>query len=481
MRRKIIAACMLAACIGMISCDDTTNTIGDSLIDNGDKLSITADTFSVASETMVAGRVIARSSTGYLGRMVDPETMTTVTGNLMSQFHVLSNYELPAKDSIMSRDANNEIIADSCDIRLYYSTYYGDSLSQMKMTTYELSKPVKEGESYYSDFDPEAQGYIRPAAQGGIAEKRSFTLTDYTEADSIRNRRNYNRNIIVRLNKQYKDKNGVTYNNYGTSLLRKSQQDPSAFRNPYRFLHEICPGFYFKVDGGSGSMAHIQLAQLNIYFKNKQNGKVSEISTNFVSTEEVLQLTNFSNDNTKLQQLANESGHTYLKTPAGLFTKLTLPMSDIMAGHTNDSINTAKVVLHRINNSSTSDYQFGIPHNVVMVPADSLQSFFANNRLPDNKTSFMATYNSKTNAYEFNNISGIVNLFSRNRTMPAWGKVVVVPVELQSVTQGTGSSKKTVITKVSNDMGLSSTKLLGNTSTGKNIQISIIYGKFNGR
>lgn len=481
MRRKIIAACMLAACIGMISCDDTTNTIGDSLIDNGDKLSITADTFSVASETMVAGRVIARSSTGYLGRMVDPETMTTVTGNLMSQFHVLSNYELPAKDSIMSRDTNNEIIADSCDIRLYYSTYYGDSLSQMKMTAYELSTPVKEGESYYSDFDPEAQGYIRPAAQGGIAEKRSFTLTDYTEADSIRNRRNYNRNIIVRLNKQYKDKNEVTYNNYGTYLLRKYQQDPSAFRNPYRFLHEICPGFYFKVDGGSGSMAHIQLAQLNIYFKNKQNGKVSEISTNFVSTEEVLQLTNFSNDNTKLQQLANESGHTYLKTPAGLFTKLTLPMSDIMAGHTNDSINTAKVVLHRINNSSTSDYQFGIPHNVVMVPADSLQSFFANNRLPDNKTSFMATYNSKTNAYEFNNISGIVNLFSRNRTMPAWGKVVVVPVELQSVTQGTGSSKKTVITKVSNDMGLSSTKLLGNTSTGKNILISIIYGKFNGR
>ena len=481
MRKKFIAACMLAACIGMVSCDDTTDTLGGSLIDNGDKLSIKADTFSVASETMVAGSVIARSSTGYLGRMVDPETNTTVTGNLMSQFHVLSNFELPAKDSIMSRDANNEIIADSCDIRLYYSTYYGDSLSQMKMTAYELSKPVKEGESYYSDFDPEAQGYIRPATQGGIAEKRSFTLADYTESDSIRNGRNYNRNIIVRLNKQYKDKSGVTYNNYGTYLLRKYQQNPSAFRNPYRFLHEICPGFYFKVDGGSGSMAHIQVAQLNIYFKNKQKGKVSEISTNFVSTEEVLQLTNFSNDNTKLQQLASESGHTYLKTPAGLFTKLTLPVSDIMAGHTNDSINSAKVVLYRENNSTTSDYQFGIPQNVVMVAADSLQSFFANNRLPDNKTSFLASYNKTTNSYVFNNISGIINLFSRNTSMPAWGKVVIVPVELQTVTQGSGSTQKTIITKVSHDMGLSSTKLLGNTSTGKNIQISIIYGKFNGR
>ena len=122
MRRNFIAAFMLAACIGMVSCDDTTDNLGGSLIDNGDKLSIKADTFNVASETMVADSVIARSSTGYLGRMIDPETNTSVTGNLMSQFHVLSNYEMPAKDSIMSRDANNEIIADSCDIAIIMAT-----------------------------------------------------------------------------------------------------------------------------------------------------------------------------------------------------------------------------------------------------------------------------------------------------------------------------------------------------------------------
>ena len=477
MKRNFIVACLLVACFGMVSCDDTTNTIGGSLIDNIDKLSVKADTFNVTSRTVLADRVIGRTSTGYLGRMEDPETRTMVTGNFMAQFHVLNDYQLPKADSIMSRDANG-IIADSCDIRLYYSSYYGDSLSQMKLTAYELQKPIEEGQVYYSDFDPEAQGYIRT---NGIAVRRSYTLLDYTEEDSIRNTKGYKRNIIIRLNKPYTDKNGQTYNNYGTYLMRKYQQDPAAFRNPYKFLHDICPGFYFKIDGGSGSMAHIQIAQLNIYFKNKQNGKVSEISTNFVSTEEVLQLTNFSNDNTKLQQLASESGHTYLKTPAGLFTKLTLPVSDIMAGHTNDSINSAKVVLYRENNSTTSDYQFGIPQNVVMVAADSLQSFFANNRLPDNKTSFLASYNKTTNSYVFNNISGIINLFSRNTSMPAWGKVVIVPVELQTVTQGSGSTQKTIITKVSHDMGLSSTKLLGNTSTGKNIQISIIYGKFNGR
>jgi len=228
-------------------------------------------------------------------------------------------------------------------------------------------------------------------------------------------------------------------------------------------------------------MAHIQRVQINIYFRHKKNGKSITTSTNLVSTEEVLQMTNFSNDNTRLQQLANETGHTYLKTPAGLFTQLTIPMSDIMAGHGNDSVNSAKIILYRQNNTSESAYHFNIPKNLVMLPSDSLQSFFANNRIPDNKTSFLATYNSTTNSYVFNNISGIVNLFMRHTNSANWGKVVVVPVELQTVTQGTGNNQQTKITKVSHEMGLTSTKLLGNSPGRNNIEISVIYSRFNGR
>ena len=65
--------------------------------------------------------------------------------------------------------------------------------------------------------------------------------------------------------------------------------------------------------------------------------------------------------------------------------------------------------------------------------------------------------------------------------MPEWGKVVIVPVELQTVTQGVGSSQQKKVTEVSHEMGLSSTKLLGNTAGGKNILISVIYSRFNGR
>ena len=192
-------------------------------------------------------------------------------------------------------------------------------------------------------------------------------------------------------------------------------------------------------------------------------------------------MTNFSNDNTRLQQLANETGHTYLKTPSGLFTQLTIPMSDIMSGHGNDSVNSAKIILYRQNNTSESAYHFNIPKNLIMLPSDSLQSFFVNNRIPDNKTSFLATYNSTTNSYVFNNISGIVNLFVRHTNSANWGKVVIVPVELETVTQGTGNNQQTKITKVSHEMGLTSTKLLGNSPGSNNIKISVIYSRFNGR
>lgn len=134
-----------------------------------------------------------------------------------------------------------------------------------------------------------------------------------------------------------------------------------------------------------------------------------------MSTEEVLQMTNFNINSSQLQQLAAESGHTYLKTPAGLFTELTLPINEIIANHAHDSINSAKIELKCMTSSSAGDYKLDIPQNVVMLPSDSLTSFFAKKHIIDNKTSFLASYNPSTNSYQFNNIAGIVNLYAKQK------------------------------------------------------------------
>ncbi|KGF45033.1 hypothetical protein HMPREF0647_04385 [Prevotella bivia DNF00320] len=478
--KKIFVFLALAVSMALItSCDDTTDTIGGSLIPDNDKLVVSTDSFDVSSKTIPAGNVIPRTSTGYLGKMTDAETNTQVTANFMTQFHVLDNYQMTVADSITSRDESKNIIADSCEIRLFYKGSYGDSLAQMKLTAYELNKPVEEGITYRSNFDPIANNYVR--TNGGIAVNRSYTLTDLTEPDSVRKTSNYVKNINIKLNDQYTDKDGVVYNNFGTYLMRKYQSNPTAFRNSYHFLHEICPGFYFKITDGEGSMAKIEQAQINIYYRAKKGTSEKETFTKLVGTEEVLQLTNFSNDQAKLQDLIKETGHTYLKTPAGLFTQLTLPITDILAGHENDTINSAKIEVKRVNNNASSTYNFGIPQNVLMLPADSVETFFAKTRLNDNKTSFLASYNTTKNSYIFNNISGLISFFKQAKSPRSenWGKVVLVPVELQTTTTGSGASQKTTVNMISNQMGLSSTKLLGNTSAGNGLRITVVYSKFN--
>lgn len=478
--KKIFVFLALAVSMALItSCDDTTDTIGGSLIPDNDKLVVSTDSFDVSSKTIPAGNVIPRTSTGYLGKMTDAETNTQVTANFMTQFHVLDNYQMTVADSITSRDESKNIIADSCEIRLFYKGSYGDSLAQMKLTAYELNKPVEEGITYRSNFDPIANNYVR--TNGGIAVNRSYTLTDLTEPDSVRKTSNYVKNINIKLNDQYTDKDGVVYNNFGTYLMRKYQSNPTAFRNSYHFLHEICPGFYFKITDGEGSMAKIEQAQINIYYRAKKGTSEKETFTKLVGTEEVLQLTNFRNDQAKLQDLIKETGHTYLKTPAGLFTQLTLPITDILAGHENDTINSAKIEVKRVNNNASSTYNFGIPQNVLMLPADSVETFFAKTRLNDNKTSFLASYNTTKNSYIFNNISGLISFFKQAKSPRSenWGKVVLVPVELQTTTTGSGASQKTTVNMISNQMGLSSTKLLGNTSAGNGLRITVVYSKFN--
>lgn len=483
MKKNILFIISVALCaLAFVSCDETTGDIGTSLIDNVDNLNVKADTFEVTSSTMIADSVIARNITGYLGRIKDPETNAYVTSDFMVQLHTLANYQITSKDSVVSKNSQGEVYADSCDIVLYYSDLFGDSLQQMTLTAYELDHPLEEGSVVYSTFDPYTEGYVR---KDGLKQNRTYTLVDYTTPDSTRKLDTYSPCIRVRLKSNYTDKDGKTYNNFGTYLLQKYYEDPNLYRDNYRFLHEVNPGFFFKITNGVGSMAYVSSAQLNVYFRILSNGVESKASTTLASTEEVLQTTTFSNDNNRLKQLAENTECTYLKTPAGLFTEVTLPVEEIFNGHDHDSLNTAKMMIPCLNNTQTSDYLLPPPSEVLILPKSELKTFFANNQLPDYKRSFLASYSSKNNAYTFNNISGLVNWMMQQRRSgnagADWNKAVLVPVTVGTATLSSSSSSS-VITKCTNDMSLSSTRLVGGANNpNAPIKISVIYSKFNGR
>lgn len=481
MKTIIYTVIAIMSCITIASCDDTTDSIGNSLTDNMDMLKVTTDTFNVATRSIVADSVLSRSTTGYLGKIRDIETGNYITGDFMAQFSTMENYKLPEKDSIVSLQ-DGEVIADSCSIRLFYTDYYGDSLATMNITAYEMNEPMKEGVKYYSNFDPIAEGLIR---NDGMKVNKTYTLTDLSISDEDRaDESSYTPNIKINLNKPYTDKNGVTYNNYGTYIMRMYYEDPDRFKNSYNFIHEVCPGFYFKTNDGIGSMAYITVSQLNIYFR-YLNDSTYVGTTSFSATEEVLQTTNISNNKQNIADLANDNTCTYLKTPAGIFTEITLPVDEITENHSNDTINTAKISLTRINNNTHDEYSLSAPSTLLMIPKDSLYTFFENGDNVDYKKSFIATYSSSTNQYTFNNISGMITYMADIKKKglaensnwlnehPDWNRVVVIPV---SVTTNSSSQ----IVKIVHDMSLTSTKLVGGSENPyEPIKINVIYSKFN--
>lgn len=485
---KYIAGAILSS-LALMACDDTTESIGSTIANQTDAIVVGTGLFDVASQTIVPDSVLSRSTTGYLGKIRDPETGAYVTGDFMTQFNTIegNSYLFPKEDSMVVVNAAGDSIqgvqADSCEIILFFDKHYGDPTQTMKATVYELSKAMNEDRNYYSNFDPMKEGYAR---EDGIKKSKVYSLVDYVVPQSTRDTSTYTPHITFRLNDPYTDKNGRTYNNYGTYIMKMYYEHPEYFKNASTFRNHVVPGFFFKNTAGLGNMIYISTVRLNIYFKYRGGGKVNTNGTvPLWSTEEVLQTTTITNDNSTISQLAADNSCTYLKTPSGLFTELTLPVDEIMAGHEADSVASAKLVLPRLNNATTSEYALAVPQHVVMIPEDSLYSFFEKESLYNNKTSYAAAWGAASsgysNDYTFNNISGLVSaMYRSNRKSANWNKVVIVPVQLTTTTTSSSyySSGSTTVVKVTNDMSLSSTRLVKGTSSNSPIKISVIYSKF---
>lgn len=478
MKTKFLAS-MLFAVFVIAACDDNTESIGTFITDGADHLEVTADSFNVTMNSIAADSVLSRSNVGYLGKVKDPETGAYITGDFTTQFSVIEDVTFPNINILDQITA--ETVADSCEMRLFYQNYFGDSLATMKLTAYELQSPMKEDVNYYSNYNPQIEGLIRA---GGIETSQVYSIKNMKVSEDERADKDFIEYISIKLNDPYTDKDGNTYNNFGTYILRTYHQHPEYFKNSYNFVHNVIPGFYIKNTGGLGSMAYINSSQLRINFKYDYNDSTYNGAFYFGGTEEVLQKTTISNDKETITKLVNDNSCTYIKTPAGVFTQVTLPIDEVVSGHENDTINRAKVVLRRINNTEQSEYTLDLPQTLLMIPSDSIYSFFENGNIANYKQSFLATYsgsNSSTaeaNTYTFNNIASLVSFMADNKRNgmkndpnwlsqhPNWNKVVLIPV-----TATYNSSNE--LYKVTHDMSLTSTKL-NNT----NVKLYVIYSRF---
>ena len=456
MKLRLFTAIAFTA-MAVISCNEETASIGKSLTDEDDKLQVTTGVYEAFSRSLLADSVYGQNFECYFGQIKDPETETYVKSEFMTQFNLLEGTTFPSKELMLLGEDGN-ILVDSCEIRLY------------------------------SNYDPEEKGLIR---KDGMKKSMMFTVSNRTFSDSIRKLTGYQDFIRVRLNDPYTAKDGKKYSNFGSYILQNYYDHPEYFKNSYTFVHTLCPGLYFQITEGIGSMAYIEDIRLTAFYRyKKSDDKLTNAVMNFSATSEVLSTAKVTNDKEGLKRLVEDNTCTYLKTPAGIFTEIELPVEKIMEGHFNDSLLSVSMTVQRQNSLIPMNlYLIPAPNTILMIQKDSLNSFFEKESTYDYRDSFVA--NLSKNSYSFRNMGNMVTLMYTHmfvgslldpewiKKHPNWNKVVLVPVTtISTATATTTSSKNTTATVsyICNNFGLTSTQLTGGNTP---IKISVIYARFN--
>lgn len=445
----VVAAVLLC----LVSCDDDTSTLGVDMMPTTDFVTNNYKTYNVKTESYAVGdAVLARTNMSYLGRFTDPETGTTVKSDFLAQFHCDENFAFP--DKITNDECTN------FELKLFIDKFVGDSLATFKLSVYELDKPLDPNADYYTNINPE--DYYDTSSEP--LTTKWFTLSDRTIEDSERWGSNYYHNIKVSLPTEL-----------GTKIIEDYRNNPEHFANTSAWTNSGNPcskGLYFKLEQGDGAMAYIYLVQMNMYFRYYDEGYKKDTLglCELAATEEVVEATRF--ENTNLENLLADTGSTYLKCPAGIFTMATIPAEQI---NSQDTINSAKLTFTRYNDFVQSSFKLDIPKTILLVRLDDyLNGFFENYQVSDNQTSYITTFNRNTNTYTFNNVARLVTKMvqeKKNGTATEnWNKVLLIPVE---TTYDTGNN----LIKLNHDFSMSCARLVGGENDFVNLEV--IYSSFN--
>lgn len=487
---KLLLPAMAMQLALLAACDDDTAAIGTTVMPGQDLVSTAQKTYAINTATVRTDSVLANTNDSYLGCVIDPETRAKTTCNFLAQFNVLEDSAFPDRNKMLTDDKGNLII-DSCRVRVFINSYYGDSLTTMKLTMQELdtNKVIKENTPYYTNLD--ADEFLTEGK--GVKRTVSYAVRDLSRPDSATSS-NY-RSIVIDLP-----------TSYGRFLADQYYAHPEYYSNSYQFIHHVCPGFYFKSAGGVGSMICAQTTTLDVYFRyhtTNEAGRdtIAEGMQRMAATEEVIQQT-MTDNSIPDNMLDPDNGYTYLKSPAGLYTEVTLPVGDIVAGeHYTDTINSATLTFARHNSGSPSSYNLETPANVVLLRKSKAKEFFENNRLTNGIDSYIATFDNDYNAYTFSNISVLITRLKEERDRgagvsgtdteaerntkyaaweaanPDWNKLSLIPVaaEYTTTTNSYGYTTKTLL-NIKNLLGMYSVKLMGGNS-GK-ISLNVIYSRF---
>lgn len=531
MKVKTLGAVLLAS-LTFVACDDTTNTLGMGMLPDTDALSAHTITFDVTTRSVAADAVYAKTATGYVGKFTDPE-FGDYTASFLTELNCTDDFKfsdiLPAVyeeyydgDTLKGRGTLVDDKVEGVRLLVYYNDWFGDSLNACRMSVYELNdqwiqeRHDKSRQYRYTNIDAEKY-------KGRLLGRKAYTAYDASIPDSVR--------YATNSEGYYTYSPVLTFDldtEIGENILKLNRAyergENNFFNNADHFIDNVFKGVYVKNDFGDGTILYVDRVDLEFQFRfyyvdslgvalkkkvNDANGNIGDDSTYigrqslFASTKEVIQANQFTNSE-KLAAKINEKEWTYIKSPAGIFTEATLPYDEIYSQLSKDTLNAVKLTFTNYEERNNQAFNMDAPNNVLLIRKQDVKSFFEENQINDNLTSFIATHNSNAvNQYYFPNIARLVSTCINekkaartqaekeagsswdekawseqwNEENPDWDKVLLIPVTI--TTQQTSSST-TVTTAVQHDLAPGYARLQGGDPEqgGKKLTLEVTYTSF---
>lgn len=441
-------------------CNDDLNLVGPSIQPDEDKIAVYSDTFHMKASTMLLDSVYAKTVTGLLGELYDP-----LYGNLKSdyicQFYCPENYQFAHKP------VNGKIDSVNFQIQYSNSSWVGDSLAPMRAQIYQVTSPLKR--DYYTNVNPEE--FSNKQISLGM---QTYTAYDPSIPDSVRNDKDasgyntYTPKVIIRMPKEL-----------GQKFYDETVNNPGAFKNQEAF-NNFFPGLYVTNTFGTGNILYVDNSAFTIYYRYTVKGSAGQDSIvkaqeRFNVTKEVIQLNRFKNTDMS-ELLKPNDNYTYMKTPAGVCTKLVIPAKDIISIVEGRIINNLTLTLKAM---PQEEWQYALtpPKNLLILPEDSVKGFFEQGQIENNQTSFLsANYATTTRSYTFGNIANLLRYQIKNAPDKDLTLLVIPVTRVTGTTNSYYGDNTEYTVSLSNYLKPAGVKLRKDPEA---MQIEVVSAKYN--
>lgn len=425
-KTSLVIAGLVPLATWLYSCDHVSQ-IGSSIVE--DQITVTIDSsFEVTGHSLPIEKVQSRTISQLFGR-IDANGYGRLSSDVVTQFMPAT----PLDTNIIKVENIDSMLLVMSVVK---GEYMGDSIVPLGLDIYRLDRQLPS--PIYSNFNPE--DYY---SQDNLLSSVIYNISNNSTGKSFTDGRT---EITAKLPLDF-----------AKSLYLQYLANPSSFSSPSAFA-EIFPGFYIKNSFGSGRLTRVTNTQMRLHYhyesKNESTGKdtvMTTVGNYFMVTPEIISNNNVSfNLSPEIQKRVDE-GENIVMGPVGLEVNMRFPAPEIIAKYnsTNNPVKVFNTLAFSIP-AETIENDFGIaePTYLLMIPTKDKDAFFAENKIPDNVTSFYATYNSTTKRYYFGEMRQyILELMKKDKLTEEDYTFSIVPVSAMFEEVQTGySSTQEVLT-----------------------------------